>query len=88
MKVNDEIDILIIGSSDNYGVARIGGTIIFVPDVTPGDYIRAKITKVREDVVYAEHVADLQSNSSYGNQEEDDDEGTDYPDEVMRQFEE
>mgnify|MGYP001348778081 CR=1 FL=1 len=75
MKVDDEINVKIVGTCGSYGVASRAGRIIFVPEVNPGDFIKVKITEVGKTVIYAEHLADLEMTKP-GYKEE---EGDDYP---------
>ncbi len=42
------------------GIARVGGFVLFVPDVKKGDYVKIKVTKVLEKVGFANVVEKLE----------------------------
>jgi len=42
------------------GIARVGGFVLFVPGVKKGDYVKIKITKVLQNVGFAEVVEKLE----------------------------
>lgn len=42
------------------GIARVGGFVLFVPNVKKGDYVKIKITKVLAKVGFAEVVGQLE----------------------------
>ena len=52
---NDEVDILIEDiSNEGEGIGHVNGYALFVKDTLPGDYVHAKIIKVKKS--YGLHV--------------------------------
>ncbi|MBT5397396.1 TRAM domain-containing protein [Candidatus Woesearchaeota archaeon] len=48
-----EVEIQSIGGKGD-GIARVKGFVLFVPNVKKGDYVKIKITKVLQNVGFAE----------------------------------
>jgi len=50
-----EVDIKEL-SSKGEGIARVQGLVIHVPDTTPGDHVKVKITQIRDKAANAEKI--------------------------------
>ena len=53
-----KVEIKAVGEKGD-GIARVGGFVLFVPGVKKGDYVKIKITKVLQNVGFAEVVEKL-----------------------------
>jgi len=54
-----EVEIQSIGGKGD-GIARVKGFVLFVPNVQKGDYVKVKITKVLQNVGFAEVIEKLE----------------------------
>jgi predicted RNA-binding protein with TRAM domain len=54
-----DVDIKAVGEKGD-GIARVGGFVLFVPGVKKGDFVKIKITKVLQNVGFAEVVEKLE----------------------------
>lgn len=89
VRVGEEIDVTIEGNGEKGdGIAKVNGFVIFVPNVSKGDTVKIKITKVLKKVGFAEVVGSSTGESSldvrdettsedYSESESDDSEGSD-----------
>ena len=54
-----DVEIKSIGGKGD-GIARVGGFVLFVPNVKKGDYVKIKVTKVLQNAGFAEVVKQLE----------------------------
>ena len=71
VRVGEEIDVTIEGNGEKGdGIAKVNGFVIFVPNVSKGDTVKIKVTKVLKKVGFAEVVGSSSGDSSTEGQED------------------
>jgi predicted RNA-binding protein with TRAM domain len=71
VRVGEEIDVTIEGNGEKGdGIAKVNGFVIFVPNVSKGDTVKIKITKVLKKVGFAEVVGSSSGDSNTESQED------------------
>jgi len=71
VRVGEEIDVTIEGNGEKGdGIAKVNGFVIFIPNVSRGDSVRIKVTKVLKKVGFGEVVGSSSGDSSSESQED------------------
>jgi len=71
VKVGEEIDVTIEGNGEKGdGIAKVNGFVIFVPNVSKGDNVKIRVTKVLKKVGFAEVVGSSSGDSNTKSQDE------------------